>query len=140
MASKGCHTQEGEVIWADNDTLRVAFDTKSACGGCSARAKCGMSEASRREVEISRAGNEELKVGDNVTISISTEMGIMSVVIAYIIPLIILIAILAITLEGFAMAEWQGALCSLASVAIYFIGIYIFRDKLDNKITFTINK
>ena len=140
MVSKGCHTQEGQIIWADNNILRVVFDTQSACGGCSARAKCGMSEASRREIEIPRIGNENLKVGDNVTISISSQIGMLSVVIAYIVPLIIFIALLAILLEVIGMVQWLGTIISLGAVVIYFIGIYIFRNKLDNKIKFTINK
>ncbi len=139
MATKGCHTQSGRITAINNASLLVAFEAQSACGGCSARSKCGMSESSKREIELPIPEGETFEVGERVQIAISSQMGTISVVVAYLLPLIILILLLA-SLLGLGLEEWLAALFSIGGVAIYFIGIYLNRDKLENKIKFTINK
>ncbi len=139
MASKGCYTQSGKILAVTHDTIRIGFVASSACSSCSARAKCGMSESSEREIEIPTPSGEDYKVGDSVQIAISSQMGTISVVVAYVLPLIVLMVMLSVLIT-LGLNEGLSALISIAGVAVYYIGIYLNRAKLENKIKFTIKK
>ncbi len=138
MASKK-FTHSGKVLSVEGNTLRVGFQTSGACGGCSARSKCGMVDSSTREVLVELRSGESYSVGENVEVAISYQMGIMSVVVAYIIPLVILVGALGLA-ATLGVDEGIAALISLAMVAIYYFVVYLNRSKLDKQIKFTIEK
>ncbi|MFI3323649.1 MAG: SoxR reducing system RseC family protein [Rikenellaceae bacterium] len=130
-------SHSGRVIAVGSSSLRVAFEAKGACGGCAARAKCGMVDSSTREVDVELPTGRSFEVGDQVEVAISYQMGIMSVVVAYIIPLVILLVALVAALS-LNIGEGSAAIIALGVVALYYVGVYIFRSKLDKQIKFTI--
>ncbi len=138
MASKN-FSHSGKIIAIEGNQAKINFEAQGACGGCSARSKCGMVDSSTREVIVTLDRGATYNVGDQVYVAISYQMGIFSVFMAYILPLILLIAVLAgaVAME---INEGVAALISLATVAIYFGIIYLFRSKLDKQIKFTIEK
>ncbi len=129
----------GKILAIEQDQIRVSFTTQGACGGCAARSKCGMVDSSQREVVVAAQRGVSYQIGQEVNVSISYQMGVMSVVVAYIIPLIVLIAILAVAVH-LGVNEGIAALISLGSVALYFVGVYLLRSRLDKQIKFTIEK
>ena len=66
-------------------------------------------------------------------------MGIKSVVLAYVVPLIVLCAVL---LGAVAAGVGQGlaALLSLVGVACYYAVLYLLRGRMENTIKFIITK
>ncbi|MFI3332865.1 MAG: SoxR reducing system RseC family protein [Rikenellaceae bacterium] len=138
MGSKN-FTHSGIILSVESDFVRVGFESRAACGGCHARDKCGMVDSSMREVNVATLKGESYSVGESVEVAISYQMGIMSVVVAYIIPLILLIVALVVT-SSLCTNEGVAAVVSLVVVALYYIGVYIFRSKLDKQIKFTIVK
>ncbi len=138
MATKQ-FSHSGTILAVEQDFVRVGFETKGACGGCAARAKCGMVDASSREVEIPTYGGDVYQVGQEVNIAISYQMGVVSVVFAYIVPLILLITVLA-SASALRISDGVAALASLIGVGLYYVGVYIFRNKLEKQIKFTIEK
>ncbi|MFI3317148.1 MAG: SoxR reducing system RseC family protein [Rikenellaceae bacterium] len=138
MASKK-FSHSGKVLSINGRKVRVEFSSQGACAGCQASAKCGMVDSSKREVEVVIGPDESYAVGQDVEVAIGYQMGIMSVIVAYVIPLIILIGVLCgATFIG--LGEGLAALVTLISIAIYFVIVYIFRSKLDKQIKFTIEK
>lgn len=129
----------GTVLSIEQGYLRVGFESQSACGTCHARSKCGMVDSSTREVMAVPRKGVIYRVGDSVEVAISYQMGIMSVVIAYVVPLVILIGVLA-TAIALGVDQGVAALISLATVGLYYVVVYIFRSKLDKQIKFTIEK
>lgn len=136
MATKN-FSHSGKVLSVEGRKVRVGFESRGACGGCSARAKCGMVDSSTREVEVELREGESYSIGEQVNVAISYQMGIMSVVVAYVIPIIILLVVLT-ALLSFGVTEGLSALISLAAIAVYYIFVYAFRSKLDKQIKFTI--
>ena len=59
--------------------------------------------------------------------------------ICYAAPAVVLVAALAIFVAS-GMAEGVAALASLGAVAVYFAVLWLFRDKLAQKISFSIHK
>ncbi len=137
MATNRCYTQSGRVLSLDGDSVRVGFDSKSACGSCQARSKCGMVESTQREVVVRISENQSYKVGDQVSISIGAQMGVLSVVVAYLIPLILLMVALVVALS-FGASDGEAALITIGVVALYYIVVYFNRNRLEKQIKFTI--
>ncbi len=138
MASKN-FSHSGKILSVESGIVRVGFSSQGACAGCQARAKCGMIDTSTRVVEVALRGGEEYSVGEEVEVAISHQMGFISVVVAYILPLILLIGILVVAL-ALDINEGLAALTSLGVVGFYYVGVYIFRNRLDKQIKFTIVK
>ena len=55
------------------------------------------------------------------------------------VPLAILLIFL-LTLQRFNLTELQAGLCSILAVSVYYIVIYLFREKIADKFVFTIAK
>ena len=65
--------------------------------------------------------------------------GFKAVWISYVIPLAILMIFL-LTLQGLGFNELYAGLASALAVAVYYLVIYLFRDKIADKFVFTIAK
>ena len=66
-------------------------------------------------------------------------MGLMAVALCYGVPaVVVVVALAAAILAG--VSEGLSALISLVAVAVYYGILWLFRDKLAQKISFTIHK
>lgn len=140
MSGAGAIKHSGEVIRIEGSTVYVKMTVGSACGSCQARAVCGASELSEKVVEVVTPSAADYKVGDVVEVALlSRSMGVRSVVMAYVIPLIVLCAVL---FGGIAagLDEGVAALVALVGVAVYYVVLYLLRDKVGNSIKFIITK
>ncbi|MFI3286425.1 MAG: SoxR reducing system RseC family protein [Rikenellaceae bacterium] len=138
MASNN-FSHSGKIVSIGRDSVQVGFQSQGACAGCQARAKCGMVDSSTRVVDVVVGVDHTYTLGEDVEVAISYQMGVISVVVAYIIPLILLVGILAAAVS-LKIGEGLSAVISLAIVALYFVVVYFFRNKLDKQIKFTIVK
>lgn len=86
------------------------------------------------EVVSDNAGN--YSVGDTVMLYASNRIGYIAVFYAYMLPLFILVIVLFSSLKLFGLSDLAAILLSFASLAVYYFIIYLFRDKLKNKINF----
>ncbi|MBP9997699.1 MAG: SoxR reducing system RseC family protein, partial [Bacteroidales bacterium] len=66
-------------------------------------------------------------------------MGHKAVWIAYVIPLFIMMAVL-LGLTSSGMEELYAGLLAIASVALYYLLVWIFRDRLRNEYVFNIKQ
>jgi sigma-E factor negative regulatory protein RseC len=116
--------------------LQIEIHDETACDACSAQKSCCMSGAREKRIEIPfTSGNYH--PGDKVTVTGKRSMGAWATLIAFIVPLIlILVALLAASSRG--VGERQAAMISLSVVVIYYLGIYFFRNKFKQTFTFTI--
>lgn len=121
------HLSEGKVT--------VKIETISACGSCEAHGNCGFAESKEREVEIETRDWQHFCEGDPVVVSIDHALGFLAVLFAYVMPAIVLLAAV-LTLLSLLSNEAIAILISFAILAIYFVILYQFRDKLQKKFTF----
>ncbi len=82
---------------------------------------------------------ENLKIGDTVEVIIKQRMGWKAVVIAYIVPLIVLVGTLAV-LDMRMESEALAGVIALGVTGVYFIVLRLFRDKLQREFSFSIRK
>ena len=130
----------GRVIGIFNDTVTVAVESTEACGSCSSRSACSLGvESKTRNILINTPEAAEYSVGEVVKVSAKAQMGLMAVALCYAVPAVVLVAAIAVfVLCG--VAEGIAALSSLGVVAVYYAVIWLFRDKLAQKISFSIHK
>lgn len=122
-----------ESIGAKSCLVRIL--QASACSSCSARQLCRSSESKEKVIEV-KGHYPTLQVGDNVTLIGSVRQGLRASVLAYVIPLIIMLVALYVgTRLG---GDGIGALASLLFLAIYYGILFLFRDKLDKRFSFKI--
>lgn len=96
-------------------------------------------ESKTRNILINTPEAAEYSVGQVVRVSAKAQMGLMAVALCYALPAVVLVAaIVVFVLCG--MAEGVAALASLGVVAAYYAILWLFRDKLAQKISFSIHK
>mgnify|MGYP003309110869 FL=1 len=130
----------GEVIRVEGNKVYVRMIVDSACSGCHARAVCGVDESKDKVVEVVTMSAYEYSVGDNVDVALRQKsMGAISVLLAYVVPFFIL-TLLLVGVLAMGGSEHVAAFLALAGVALYYVGLWTLRDKVKNKIEFTITK
>ncbi len=127
----------GRVVSVDPQVTKVEIERTSACSSCHARELCGFSESEKKIVDVPTSGFDPHDIGDEVVVCMKRSMGMKAVWIAYVAPLIVLMAAILI-LSAFSLGELVTGLCAIAAVAVYYIVILCFRKKLNNEFIFYI--
>lgn len=129
----------GKVVEITPELTRVEIISESACSACHAKGLCSLGESKVKVVEVPTSAWMDLKVGDTVDVLLKTSMGFKAVWLAYAVPLVVLVAALLGLLAAGA-SEVLAALGSIALVAIYYLVIWLFRNRLRNEYTFKIQQ
>lgn len=79
------------------------------------------------------------RTGDKVTVFLEEKMGAFAVVFAYFLPFIIMISTLFFGYYN-KVSEPVMGLSVLLSLALYFLALYLFRDRFSKKVTFKVKK
>jgi sigma-E factor negative regulatory protein RseC len=127
----------GTIVEITKEEYIVELISLSACASCHAKNICNPSDLKSKRVNIKRVVGDDYKIGDQVTIYLKSSMGMKAVLIAYVIPVTILLFLL-LYLSLFLQNELLSGLISITFVLGYFFIIYLFRNRLDRKFIFTI--
>ena len=95
-----------------------------------------MSEMALKSITAEKP-NEDVKIGDKVIVSASSQNAMLSVLLAYIVPSILIIAVLALLILA-GTSEVLAATLSLTTTTVYFIVLYLLRNKFAKKIKFKV--
>lgn len=133
MSNSIMHT--GIVRCINDEKVTVAIDAESSCGNCHAKTICGLSEVSEKLIYV-KTTTENLHVGDKIQVVMDSSLGTKAVVLAYILPLFILIASLFICLQY--TNELIAALISISLMGCHFWVLHTYRDKIERKFSFSI--
>lgn len=128
---------DGKIIEITPEFTSVEIISSSACSQCHAKGLCGFSEGESKVVMVPTSPYTERKVGDTVTLALKQTMGLKAVWISYVIPLIILM-ILVLSLSSVIDNEVWTGLTAIGGVALYYLVIWLLRDKLKNEFVFYI--
>lgn len=139
MARKNEIRHSGRILEIDPDFTTVQITVSSACSSCHARTLCGMSEDEEKVIMVPTDPYAGYKAGDEVQVMTKMSMGLKAVWISYVIPLAVLM-ILILSLSSVIGNELVLGLVSIAGVAVYYFGIWLFRDRLSNEIVFYIKE
>lgn len=130
-------SHKGRIVSIDSCVTRVEILQTSACSECHAKSLCGFSEQVSKIVPVPTDGFAMRSVGDEVELCMKRSMGMKAVWISYVIPLIVLMATVLVASAAGA-AELVTGLSGIAAVALYYVVILLFRNRLRNEFVFYI--
>lgn len=139
MSKEKSVTHKGTIIEITPEYIRVEIINKSMCAACHAKGFCSAGDTKDKIIDVEYYNNGEFAVGDEVEVIMNRSMGFKAVWISYVVPLVILLIFL-LTLQGLGLSELHSGLFSLLAVCVYYLMVYLFKDKLANKFVFTIVK
>ncbi len=122
----------------------VVLNKLAACEGCKAKGKCSISgsESSESTSSVMRIATQRAKmfqVGEKVEVSITYKVGAIAVLFTYLIPLIVFLVVIA-SLLAFDINEGLAAGVTFGVVAIYYMVIYLLRERFERVVQFDIEK
>ena len=170
---------DGIIIALNEDgTALVRIVQTSACAACKAKAMCASAESAEKEMTVvllnqePRTKNQDAsattdqskvtslgslllapeayKVGDTVEVMVQQKMGWKAVVLAYLLPFFVMLAVMFIGNGLLAMGDGATGLlgdeakreavlgtAALCAMALYYLVLGIFKDKLQKEFSFT---
>ena len=130
-------SHKGKVIKMTPQTTTVAILQHGACSECHAAGLCGMADIAEKAVEVATDPYASYGVGDEVEVVLKASMGMKAVWLAYFIPLLILLAVI-LGLIALGVGEVVAGLSGIGAALLYYLGLYLMRDRLKNEYVFTI--
>lgn len=137
MNNKETISHEGVVTKITDDELEIKILAQSACAACHAKSACGMGEQAEKILTVPRPKDKDFTLNQKVNVKMAIGQGNKAAILAYLIPVILLLAVLFVCL-GLGMREGWAALVSIVALIPYYIALYLRRDKLKNQFEYTI--
>ncbi|MDR2473614.1 MAG: SoxR reducing system RseC family protein [Tannerella sp.] len=110
------------------------------CNICQARNVCIAAGSGAKYVTVSSAGiPETISKGTRVTVKGRSAMSSVAVVLAFVVP-VILITVAVTLVIAMTGNDGFGALAGLIVLILYYLALYICRNKLSKRFVFTITK
>ena len=129
----------GRVEKVEGSHVGVRIVQTSACSACSIKGYCNASESKEKLIDVFEV-NASYQIGEEGVLLGTTSMGMQAVLLAFGVPLVILIVALGVTMhltDGDALVS---SLVGLLSIVPYYFAIHFNKDKLKKTFSFTIEK
>jgi sigma-E factor negative regulatory protein RseC len=127
----------GTVSRVSGESVFVSLDKNVHCEGCRIKSACGISDSSDKEVEMI-SPNESFHINESVQVLIKKDLGLKAVVWAYVLPFIIMIAVLTIASQF--VAEWFAGLLALSVLVPYYSVLYYMNSFFRKKFRISVLK
>ena len=145
---------DGIIIALDEDgTALVRIVQTSACAACKAKAMCASAESAEKEMTVVLLGDEQWAVGNEVEVMVQQKMGWKAVMLAYLLPFFVMLAVMFIGNGLLAIGDGTTGLLgdeakreavlgtvALCAMAVYYLVLGMFKDKLQKEFSFTARK
>lgn len=135
MSESVSHT--GKIVRITPQVTTVSILQHSACGECHAAGLCGMADLAEKNVEVPTDPYASYAVGDSVEVLLKASMGLKAVWLCYAIPLVVLLGTVLL-LMALGVAEAPAGLAGIGTIGLYYLLLYLFRNRLKNEYIFTI--
>ena len=135
MSNKIKHSGVIENIMGDSVQVRIV--QTSACAACKVAGYCNASESKEKLVDVYHADTRHLKVGDVVMVTASTQVAAHALLLGFGLPFVVLVAVLfaVLLITG---NEGAAALSGLAALVPYYAVLFLFRNRIRDKLSFSI--
>ena len=130
-------SHEGVITKITDDELEIKILAQSACVACHAKSACGMGEQAEKILTVPRPKDQEFSLLQKVNVTMAIGQGNKAAVLAYLIPIVLLLAVL-FTCLGLGLSEGLSALISIAVLIPYYTILYFQRDKLKRRFEYRI--
>jgi sigma-E factor negative regulatory protein RseC len=118
--------------------VQVRILQTSACAACKVAGHCNASESKEKVIDVMNVSDiSQLKVGDSVVVRASRDVANKALLLSFGVPFLILVSVLLIMLK-LSSDEGIAAITSLVALVPYYVALYFMRDKIQQKIAFSI--
>ena len=128
-------THKGRIVAIDPEITTIEIVAESACASCHAKGICGLGEEKVKLIDVRTSAWHPHQVGDEVEVVLKKAMGYKAVFIAYGMPLVVLFFTMMI-LNGIGVGELWAGIGSLIAVAVCYLVIFLFRNKISKDYSF----
>lgn len=140
MLSQQTIHHTGRVVAIDGRRVTVAVRVNEACASCASRKACSLGTASdERRIVVIASDAEMFAIGEQVRVEAYMRVGMVAVALCYGVPLVVLVGTLAGCI-ALGVQEGAAALASLSAIALYYGALWLGRNRISKKISFTISK
>lgn len=133
MSNVISHT--GVIDSIDKGVVRVRIVQHSACSSCKVASYCSSAESKEKIIDVRCNDAAGRMVGDTVVVMAAQAVGMKAVVIAFVVPLILILLTIVVTLH-LTGKELTAALSGLAVLFQYYALLYVFRRQIERRLTF----
>lgn len=132
-------SHKGKIVKITPQVTTVAFVQHGACSECHAAGLCSMGDVAQKVVELPTDPYNKHAEGDEVEVLLKASMGFKAVYLAYLVPLVILLAAI-LGLMALGVGEVVAGLSGIAAVGGYYLLLWLFRSRLHTEYVFTIKR
>ena len=129
---------DGVVDSIEGDCIHVRIVQASACAACGAKSLCSAAESKEKIVDVYGADTNAYQVGQQVRVEGAATMGMKAVRIAFLFPLILLVATIALVMGLTDSNEALAALAALIALTLYFLVLFACKKRLMSNFSFAI--
>jgi sigma-E factor negative regulatory protein RseC len=129
---------DGVVDSIEGNCIHVRIVQASACAACGAKSLCSAAESKEKIVDVYGVDITAYQVGQRVMVEGAAAMGMKAVRLAFLFPLVLLVAAVALVMWLADGNEALAALAALLVLTIYFLLLFANKKKLAREFTFTI--
>ena len=129
---------DGVVDSIEGDCIHVRIVQASACAACGAKSLCSAAESKEKIVDVYGADTNAYQVGQQVRVEGAATMGMKAVRIAFLFPLIMLVATIALVMGLTNSNEALAALAALIALTLYFLVLFACKKRLMSNFSFAI--
>jgi sigma-E factor negative regulatory protein RseC len=116
----------------------VKIDRVSACASCHAKGACSAADQEEKYLDVLLHG-AVFRQGETVKVQVEKRMGFRAVALGYFYPFVLVMLVL-IALTATGASELRAGLIALLSLIPYYLGLYLFRKRIESTFTFSIKK
>lgn len=136
--SSGTIRQSATVIRVDATQIEVEVCRPEACAACKAKSVCSEGGGQGKRMTLANDG-QGYQLGEQITLVMRRSAGLKAVVIAYLVPVILVVAALLV-FQTVQIKETVAAISTLVLLGLYFLVIRLLRGRLNRELTIEIEK
>ncbi len=131
-------SHDGIVDSLEGNEIVVRITSYAACSDCHARGACNVTEEKEKYMRV-KAGSSRFKAGEKVRVVLAQSLGFRALFLAYVLPFLLVLTVL-LTASAAGLSELVAGLVSLSVLPPYYIGLKLFRHRLDRQFSYFLYK
>ena len=132
-------SHNGKIVSVSDTHVFVKINREGACEGCKNVKSCQINKSEDTIITVYTEQANVYCVDEEVLVIMKTSLGLKAVVYAYLLPLVFLLATFLIVSQ-FIHSEIIQILLAFIPVIVYYIILYIIRDRLEKTFQFFVAK
>lgn len=130
---------EGTIDNINGNQYTIRITQTTACSDCHAKGVCIAADTKEKIVDVVDTSGQ-FKLNERVLLSGKTSIGYRAVLWAFVLPLILMMSVIFASISIWYMGEIQAAFMGLGILVPYYALLYIVRNKMGEKLAFSIKK